>query len=201
MLVVSASATIEDATPDAIRRLERVGRTCYKSESKIGGSSAAEFCTMLLKRGHLSVFDHASASVRFVVDRGISHEIVRHRIGVGYSQESTRYCNYSKNGIVTFVCPPFWGEGSGELSAWRGCMESAESAYLRLVRGGAKPEEARSVLPSSVKTELVATGTFTYWRHFFKLRTHKTAHPQMRQVAVPLLAEFKHRWAPVFEDL
>lgn len=135
---------------------------------------------------------------------GNSHEIVRHRIGVGYAQESTRYCNYSKGkfgGECTFIKPCFWSEDSDCFVSWKLAMESAEASYLNLLAAGAKPQEARSVLPNSLKTEIVVTGTFTYWRHFFKLRTDKAAHPQMREVAVPLLYSFANNWHAAFGDI
>ena len=204
MRIITASSTIEDWIPDAELRIEQVGRTCYKSEDKICEGSAEKFCRMIRDKGHLAMFDHVTASVRFVVDRGVSHEIVRHRIGVGYAQESTRYCNYSKGKFgkeCTFIRPCFWDESSEKHSMWREAMKRAEAFYLDLLEDGASPQEARSVLPNSLKTEIVVTGTFTYWRHFFKLRTSSAAHPQMREVTVPLLEEFVQRWPSVFDDL
>lgn len=204
MKIVSASAVIEDATPDALRRIEIVGRTCYKSEDRIAPGSDDKFVRMIRDKGHLAMLDHAHVSVRFIVDRGVSHEVVRHRVGVGYAQESTRYCNYSKDkfgGDVTFIRPCFWEAGTPLFEAWAAAMEHCENAYLMLVAMGAKPQEARSVLPNSLKTEIVVTGSFTYWRHFFKQRTDPAAHPQMREVTVPLLAEFLQRWPAAFDDL
>lgn len=204
MIIASPSAAIEDATPDALARIEAAGRTCYRSEDRIAPGSADKFVRMIRDKGHLAMLDHASASVRFVIDRGVSHEIVRHRIGVAYAQESTRYCNYSKGkfgGEVTFIRPLFWREGSHEFTAWEAAMRFAETAYLTLLKCGATPQEARSVLPTSVKTELVMTATFTAWRHFFRQRTDAAAHPQMREVTVPLLADFAARWPAAFDDL
>lgn len=204
MIVIPASATIEDATPEAIERIEKVGRTCYKSEARITEGSADAFVRMIRDRGHLAMLDHVTASVRFIVDRGVSHEIVRHRIGVGFAQESTRFCNYSKGqfgGELTFIRPLFWVDNPYSYHVWLRAMSDAEHHYLHLVKNGAKPQEARSVLPNSLKTDLVMTATFTAWRHFFRLRTDSAAHPQMREVTVPLLSEFRNRWAPAFDDL
>jgi len=206
MKIITASATIEDSTPNALQLIERAGRTCYKSEERITPDSADAFVRMIRDRGHMAMLDHAHASVRFIVDRGVSHEIVRHRIGVAYAQESTRFCNYSKGKYgseCTFIRPCFWLDlavhGSLMLK-WEDSCRAAETAYLELLSGGAKPQEARSVLPNSLKTELVMTASFTAWRHFFKQRTDKAAHPQMREVVVPLLAEFVERWPAAFDD-
>lgn len=135
---------------------------------------------------------------------GNSHELVRHRIGVGYAQESTRFCNYSKGKFgseCTFIKPCFWQQGHPMFAKWLTAMETAEAVYLDMLGHGAKPQEARSVLPNSLKTEIVVTGTFTYWRHFFKLRTTSAAHPQMLEVTLPLLSQFIELWAPVFDDI
>lgn len=209
MQIISASAVIEDATPDALRRIEIVGRTCYKSEDRIAPGSDDKFVRMIRDKGHLAMFDHVHVSVRFVVDRGVSHEIVRHRVGVGYAQESTRYCNYSKDKFgsgVTYIRPNFLNFDSTDPKMQRRCarwlraMEAAEQTYLEDLADDAKPQEARGYLPHFVKTEIVVTGSFTYWRHFFKQRTDPAAHPQMREVTVPLLAEFIQRWPAAFDD-
>lgn len=188
---------------DILRRVERVGRTCYKSEDLITDTSAPEFVAMLIKRGHEAMLEHESISVKFVVDRGVSHEIVRHRIAA-YAQESTRYCNYSKDKFgreLTFIRPCFWEDKPDLLKLWELAMEMAEAEYLSLVDDGAKPEEARSVLPNSLKTEIVVTMDLREWRHFFRLRTAPVAHPQMREVTIPLLAEMKTRLPVLFDDI
>lgn len=204
MKIIKPSATIEYYTPNALEQIERAGRTCYKSEDKITPGSAEKFCRMLREREHLAMFDHAYAAVRFIVDRGISHEVVRHRIGVGYAQESTRYVSYAKGkfgGECTFIKPSFWSEDDENYIHWYDAMYAAECSYLYLIKCGASPQEARSVLPNSTKTELMVTGTFTYWKHFFKLRSAKEAHPQMREVVIPLLRQFIELWPAAFEDL
>ena len=194
---------------EALKALERAGRTAYKSEDKITEDSAEKFVAMVIRRGHTSVLEHCSASVRIICDRGVTHEIVRHRIGVAYTQESTRFCNYGTgdDGVV-FISPCFWlaNDPSSDILLaarvwWEEAMNNAESAYLRLLDCGATPQEARSVLPNSLKTEIVCTFTFRAWRHFFGLRTAKGAHPQMRQIAVPLLAEFRRLIPVVFDDI
>jgi thymidylate synthase (FAD) len=201
--IINASYEVIYAPTDVLERIELAARTCYKSEDDIAPGTASKMVHMLRDRGHFAMFDHVSASVRFVVDRGVSHELVRHRIAA-YAQESTRYCNYSKGkfgGELTFISPCFWGRGSFMRDTWVEAMLNCESLYLTMVHNGASPQEARSVLPNSLKTEIVATLDFTAWRHVFRLRTSKAAHPQMREVMVPLLADFTQRWPEVFNDI
>lgn len=215
MLLVKPSAKIEMITPDALALIEKCGRVCYKSEDKITSDSAEKFVKMIIDRGHETVLEHASATVRFIVDRGVSHELVRHRIA-SFSQESTRYCDYEA-GHISFMIPPWvemmsgeyncnihFSDYSKEISAedkqWLDAMIQAELVYKRLRSAGWKPEQARSVLPNSLKTEIAMTANFREWRHFFKLRTAAAAHPQMREVTIPLLEDFK-RAVPVIFDI
>lgn len=203
MIVVEPSATLLAGTmrgQDALKAIEMAGRLSWKSEGKATEDSAAPFVKMLIRAGHESVLEHVSASARFVVDRGVSHEIVRHRLAA-YTQESTRYCNYSKSNEIAFVRPLFWQYGDGFYEKWEYACTICERVYLCLIRDGATPQEARAVLPNSLKTELVMTANLREWRHFFTLRTAPAAHPQMRQVVVPLLAEFKAAFPIVFDDI
>lgn len=186
-----------------LQKLELAGRVCYKSEEKITPDSAAGFVGRILKSGHESVLEHEKLTVRLVCDRGVSHEIVRHRIA-SYSQESTRYCNYSKDKYrreLTFIRPFFWESDPEKFEVWKKAMQSAEDAYLALTDLGATAQEARSVLPNSLKTELVMTMDLREWRHFFRLRTAPAAHPQMREVALPLLEAFRQTVPVVFDQL
>ena len=186
-----------------LSQLERIGRVCYKSEQNISKDSAKKFIQGIIKSGHESVIEHCSITVKFICDRGVSHEIVRHRIA-SYSQESTRYCNYSKDQFgneITVIKPCFWDESSPNYLIWKKQMESIEKAYFDLLANGAKPEEARSILPNSLKTEIVVTMNLREWRHFFKLRTSRRAHPQMREVAIMLLENFKTTLPTIFEDI
>lgn len=191
---------------EVLRAIEAAGRTCYKSEDKITEDSAEAFVRNIIRRGHESVLEHMSFSVRFVVDRGVSHELVRHRMS-SFSQESTRYCNYSGDRFgseITVVEPPFFGSGEAWLPkyyVWKKACKAAEESYFDLLSMGATPQEARTVLPTSLKTELVMTCNLREWRHFLRLRTSKAAHPQMREVTVPLLAELKERIPVVFDDI
>jgi thymidylate synthase (FAD) len=144
-----------------------------------------------------------SATVRLICDRGVSHEIVRHRL-CSFSQESTRYANYSKEKFgneITVIHPYFWDDGSEPFWEWQKAMEACEKAYLNLLNGGAKAQEARSVLPNSLKTDIVVTANMREWRHIFKLRCGKAAHPQMRQSMLPVLNEFHTRIPVLFDEL
>ena len=186
-----------------LRSIERIGRVCYKSENRTTEDSAASFIRRILKRGHESVIEHEKISVLVVCDRGVSHEIVRHRIA-SYSQESTRYCNYHNESFgseLTFIRPLFWAEGSPEYDLWLKTMETVEQAYNALIASGAKPEQARSILPNSLKTELIMTMNLREWRHFFRLRTSPGAHPQMREIAIPLLNTFQTLVPVIFDDI
>lgn len=185
---------------DLLKRIEAAGRTCYKSEAKITHDSAINFVKRIIKSGHQSVIEHEKISVRITCDRGVTHEIVRHRLA-SYSQESTRYCNYGNSGELTFIKPCFWKEDSKEYKLWESAMQSAEKTYLELIKMGAKPQEARDVLPNSLKTEIVVTMNLREWRHFFKMRTDTAAHPQMREIAIPLLLEFREIIPVVFDDI
>lgn len=183
--------------------IERAGRVCYKSEGRISNGSSEKFIRGIIKRGHESVIEHVSITVRVICDRGVTHEIVRHRIA-SYSQESTRYCNYATDKFsneITVIKPLFWKEGTKEYETWKQGMENCEEAYFRLIHLGASPQEARSVLPNSLKTEIYMTMNFREWRHFFALRCSSAAHPQMHQVANMILNQFKERYPLFVEDI
>lgn len=198
MKIVEPSVSLEWITPTPLQAIERAGRVCYKSEDKITDTSAETFCKMIYQRGHESVVEHAVASIRIVCDRGVSHEIVRHRIA-SYSQESTRYCNYTKEKFgneISVIKPP--GMLPVAEVAWEDAMLAAEKAYVRMTSNGATPQIARSVLPTCLKTELVMTANFREWRHFLKLRTDKAAHPQMREVALMIQAILAEKCPFVF---
>ncbi len=206
-------ASFEILTPinreEIIKDIERIGRTCYKSEDKITNDSATDFVKLIITRGHESVLEHKIISVKFICDRGVSHEIVRHRIA-SYAQESTRYCNYSKDKFgneITVIEPLFFKHediSSGDTCKrcqWEKAMKSAEKWYFSLLKEGASAQEARSVLPNSLKTEIVVTMNLREWRYFLKLRTSEKAHPQMRELTVPLLNTFKEYLPEIFNDI
>lgn len=201
------NADVEFITPidgaAILKRLEQCGRVCYKSEAKITDTSAPAFVAGIIKRGHEAVLEHCSFTVKFICDRGVSHEIVRHRVA-SYCQESTRYCNYSKEGFgseITVIKPCFLLPYTDGFNLWEeGCL-FAEQTYFNLLECGCSPQEARSVLPNSLKTEVVMTANIREWRHFLKLRCSPAAHPQMREVALILLDKL-HSLIPVcFDDI
>lgn len=183
MRIVEPSAELLWITPNAAQIIELAGRTCYKSEDRITDDSAATFVRMLIERGHEAVIEHACASFRIITDRGITHEIVRHRIA-SYAQESTRYCNYGKEKFgreIAVIQPPDLTPDAE--AAWRASCESAEAAYFQMLDAGATPQMARAVLPTCLKTEIVMTANFREWRHYLTLRLAKAAHPQIIEVS------------------
>lgn len=209
MKIINAYYVIEEEldAKKIMTTIERAGRTCYKSESNISDGSAERFIAAILKRGHESVIEHEKITVRFICDRGVTHELVRHRIA-SYSQESTRYCNYSNDKFgneLTFIKPCFWDEDNPQDKAkydlWLESMAFIEKQYNSMIEMGAKPEEARSILPNSLKTEIVVTMNLREWRHYFKLRTAPAAHPQIREISNMLLAELKEKLPVIFDDL
>lgn len=183
-----------------IKLLERAGRTCYKSENKITEKSAEDFLKHIIANGHEAVLEHFSFTVKFVCDRGVSHETVRHRIA-SFCQESTRYCNYGKENQIKVIEPMFFEKGTEEYKAWYRACCCAEESYLLLLQKGRTPQEARTVLPNSLATELVMTANIREWRHFLKLRTSPAAHPQMVQIAKMLLNECVSEMPVLFKDL
>ena len=211
MNLTKPSVEIIDMKPyeEMIKKIEKIGRVCYKSESNISDGSAERFISNILKRGHESVIEHEAITVRMLCDRGITHEIVRHRIA-SYSQESTRYCNYAgdKFGNEITVIDIAGGfdydlnkeEDLKKYEAWMRAMENAEKSYFEMLELGATPQEARSVLPNSLKTEIVMTMNLRAWRNFFRLRCDHHAHPQMREVANIALAVFKEKLPVFFSD-
>lgn len=212
MNVIKPSIEIIDMKnyDDMIRKIEKIGRVCYKSEGKITDESAERFIRNILKRGHESVIEHEAVTVRMICDRGITHEIVRHRIA-SYSQESTRYCNYAGdkfNNQVTVIdlASGFEYDLSDEndrakYEVWTEAMENAEKSYFRMLELGATPQEARSILPNSLKTEIVVTMNLRSWRNFFHLRCDSHAHPQMREIANIALGVFKEKLPVFFSDM
>ncbi|WP_317368261.1 FAD-dependent thymidylate synthase [uncultured Tyzzerella sp.] len=209
MNIIKPSYVIEQELNEGemLKAIERAGRTCYKSENLVSEESAKKFVTNILKLGHESVIEHEKITVRIICDRGVTHEIVRHRIA-SYSQESTRYCNYCNDRFgneLTFIEPCFFSSDSEQdiknKQIWLDTMATIEKNYNMLIENGAKPEEARAILPNSLKTEIVVTMNLRAWRHFFKLRADKSAHPQIREISTMILNEFKEKLPVIFGDL
>lgn len=205
MRIVQPGAELLSVTPHAERLIEAAGRTCYKSTAAdISLDCARRFVRGLVDRGHESVLEHASATFRITCDRGISHELVRHRIA-SFSQESTRYCNYGGGkfgGEIAVVEPP--GLDASQHAAWLGTVQRAEMAYLKMAELGCSPQIARSVLPTCLKTELVMTANFREWRHVIRLRALGAAgvpHPQVVPIARSILEQLWREAPSAFEDL
>ena len=200
-----------------LQHIEKIGRVCYKSEDYIteDGESARKFVAMLIRNGHEAMIEHSFLSVKFTVDRGVSHELVRHRIA-SFAQESTRYCNYAKDKFGAecafidlepgIMLDNKMKKMSGEeialvMAEWTSAMEDAERHYMRLLELGATPQIARAVLPNSTKTEITVSANYREWRNFFKLRVPADVHPQMREVTIPLLRELKEMIPVIFDDI
>ena len=199
MIIIDQDWTWLKKPNSALELIEVAGRTCYKSEDKITKNTSKTFAKMLLSRGHESVIEHSIASVRFITNRGVTHELVRHRIA-SYSQESTRYVSYS--GDIEFIRPVWWNDWSEtEQRYWENAMKIAEDSYHALLNQGSRPEQAREILPNSVKTEIVMTANLREWRHVFRLRCASAAHPQMRSLMKSCLEGFIAEVPVIFDDI
>jgi len=207
MRIIPPSFEILSSTPNMELLIENAIRCAYKSEDRIEEGSAAKIIEHIKSLKHESTLEHTAITVKFITDRGVTHELVRHRI-CSFTQESTRYCNYSKGkfgGEITVIEPFFWAGGDeyseSKYDVWKNACLSAEAMYLSLLVQGAKAQEARSVLSNSLKTEIVVTANVREWRKIFSLRTSKEAHPQIRQIMCPLLGVMRKRWPTLFCDV
>lgn len=210
MLMIKAKTeiltNISEGGIEELKLIELIGRTCYKSEDKIAedGSTAKKFVKQLINSGHEAMLEHSLLTVKFTVDRGITHELVRHRL-FSFAQESTRYCNYSKDKFgnqITFIVPRYLD--FEKLYEWKKACIEAEEAYFKLLEEGCTPQEARAVLPNSTKSDIIVSGNYRQWRHFFNLRAVEVTgkvHPQMKEVTIPLLEEVHNRIPIVFDDI
>lgn len=188
---------------EILKLIELAGRTCYKSHDLITPDSAKNFVSKIAQRGHESVIEHYNITVRFICNRGFTHELVRHRLAA-YSQESTRYCNYTKDKFgseITVIKPFEIEEGTKEYELWKTAMENSEKSYMAMMENGSKPENARGVLPIDIKTEIVITTNLREWKHIFKLRTSPAAHPSMRELMIPLAREFQKKIPAIFDKV
>ena len=189
---------------DDLRKIIRAYGVCYQSDKDIANVSG--WIQEKVKTGHESPLEHVSISVDIVCDRAIANELVRHRIA-SYSQESTRYCNYSKDKFgneLTFIQPPWYDINPELTKVFYDAMSEAEAKYFEMLENGAKPEEARAVLPLGLKTEIITTANLREWRHIFQLRAADMtgkAHPQIKEIMVPLLKEFIKMYPGVFDDI
>jgi len=201
MKIIKPEVFFRWVSPDPERSIEEAARLCYKTEGAITRDSHVAMIRKLVKLGHTAMLEHATASFRFIYDRGVSHEHVRHRLA-SYAQESTRYCNY---GVAKFgreigvIEPP--GLTSIQRIGWLKVCSVAEEVYMELIDSGCAPQIARSVLPTCLKTEVICTANMQEWRHIFTLRTNVKAHTQIREVMYPALI-ILHSYCPtIFEDI
>jgi thymidylate synthase (FAD) len=242
MKIIDQSYEILSIPKNPLYLIEKSGRVCYKSENKIGcteshddsgicsdalidsgkcintncnAHSSHKLVRMLRDKGHHAMIEFGDITVKFITNRGVSHELVRHRVGVSHSQESTRYVKYDGN--MEFIRPVWITQSYADTTflpedLWRcddknpehvfvsSCIKS-EMTYDLLLSQGWRPEQAREVLPNSLKTEIVAKANYREWRHILKLRTSKQAHPQMRGLVLPLLDELKTKIPVIFDDM
>lgn len=183
---------------DMIKDIERIARTCYKSEDKITNNSAEKFVKMLVDRGHHAMIEMGHITVKFITNRGVTHELVRHRL-CSFAQESTRYVRY-KN--VQFIKPVWWDDMPGESQyIWIEACKNSEVKYRVLIAQGQRPEQARDVLNNALKTEIVVSANLREWRHIFQLRTSPKAHPQIRELMLPLLNELQELVPVIFDGI
>jgi len=206
MRIIPASFSIEsEIDGDKILKwLELCARNCYKSEDGVDDDKTEVFLKKrILDTGHHAMLEHHMISVRFIVDRGVTHEIVRHRLA-SYAQESTRYCNYSKlkfdQQITVVDIRPYCKTGKGR-EIWMDLQQASEKAYFAMLEAGEKPQIARSCLTNSLKAEIIMSANVREWMHFFKMRASKYAHPQMREVACPLLREFRTKIPVIYDEV
>lgn len=193
---------VSEGGKEELRRIELAARTCYKSEGAITEGSAERLVRKLVESGHEAMLEHSQLSVKFIVDRGISHEIVRHRMA-SFAQESTRYCSYNKDkfgGQISAIVPSQL-EDDMDIYHVKVAYAACEDAYMYLLSRGVSPQIARCVLPTGLKTEVVVTCNYREWRHIFQLRCAKDAHPQIREVMCLLLDELKRKIPVIFDDI
>ncbi len=185
----------------ALQLIEGIGRVSHRSEDAMTAESYRRFIpAVVLQHGDWSIVEHISASVEFLVDRGISHEIVRHRIA-SYTQESTRFVNYAKKQVLPFIRPLGIQVESHNEKIFKHDIKESVNAYEALLAGGATPQIARSVLPNALATKLIMTCNLRNWRNFLIKRTTKETHPEMRRVTDPLLVSFKAEYPYIFDDI
>lgn len=202
MKVIEPSYEIEsEIVPFNIyHNLENIARTCYKSEPN---GNPENFIKRLIDDGHEAMIEHEHMTVRFIHNRGFTHELVRHRIA-SYAQESTRYCNYAKEKFgneLTFI-KPYWFDRQNTLlqnrQRWLDITEGIEDIYLEMTHLGMSAQAARGILPNDIKTEIVITANLREWRNIFKLRCDRAAHPDMRRVMIPLYTELRNLLPHIF---
>ena len=213
MKIINQYHEILGLPENTLQIMEKAGRTCYKSENKITSDSSKKFVGMLVRQGHHAMIEFSDIIVKLVTNRGVTHELVRHR-HCSFAQESTRYVKYE--GEMEFIKPVWckdhllgrWPEkapvppgASPSEQVWMTAMERAELDYKTLLENGWKAQHAREILPNSLKTEIVMKANIREWRHIFGLRCAKASHPQMVELMRPLLKEVQEKIPVVFDDL
>ncbi len=183
-----------------LKKIEWAARFSHATEDAQTDDSWERFLrAVVIQHGDWSVVEHASVSVDFLVDRGVTHELVRHRL-FGFTQSSTRFINYAKKMPPSFVYPD--GGVPEEMDTdWLQAIEYAEVKYVKLIAKGWPPQKARSVFPNALSSRILVTGNLRNWRHALIMRTTRETHPQFRQVSLPLLAQFQERIPILFEDI
>lgn len=201
MKLIEPSAEIIHVSGD-LKTIELSARNCYKSEDRISDdySSAEKLVGVLNDHGHYAMFEFVDVTVRFITDRAIANEIVRHRIA-SYAQSSTRYINYKKKDME-FI-EPYWAKHMNTYDplGFESMCKQAEENYIELIEQGRSPQEARDILPLCLKTELIMKTNLRSWKNFFEQRTSPAAHPEMRRITIPLLKEFQNRIPIIFDDI
>ena len=187
-----------------LKRIEKIARTCYKSEDKISedDSSARKLVTNLINSKHEAMLEFVDITVKFTCSRSIAQEITRHRLA-SFAMESQRFCAYNKDKFgneVTFVLPS-WVNDNESTELFIQTLKNTELTYFELLNKGLKAQEAREILPNATKTELNMKANLREWRHFFNLRCSQAAHPDIRVLALDLLKQFHDRIPIIFDDL
>lgn len=204
MKIINPSAAItflnkSDAAED-MKKIERAGRLCYRSDNLITEDSYEKFIKGIVKSGHESVIEHVNVTVNIVCSRATSHQIVRHRLA-SYSQESQRYVNYTKERHGEEIAYVFLGGERGVPESMLGFLEVLEKGYFQLITEGLKAEDARAILPNCTRTEMVMTANLREWRHFLNVRLGKGAQDEIKYIAQILLKQFYEYYPPIFEDI
>lgn len=206
MKIVSPSVQI--LTPldgeQILRHIENCGRTCYQSYENKNEESHKKMIAMLIKSGHESVLEHFSISVKILTNVSCYKDITRHRAGTAFSIESTRFCSYNKDKFgneLKFLKPVNIQEGTDEYTVWQNCMQNIEDSYKEMANLGCKPDQLRMILPHSIAAEVCMTANLRAWRHIFKMRCAKAAHPDVQVVMKMVLKEFHDKIPVVFDDL
>ena len=199
MKLINQSHEILSYPNDTLKTIESIGRTCYKSQAKMTVDSHKDFVNRLINNNHDAMLEFSDLTVKFITNRGVSHELVRHRMS-SFAQESTRYVKYQ--GVMEFIKPIWWNKSNlvSKIIFWLS-LTLCQIAYLSLLIASWSPQKAREVLPNALKTEIVLKANMREWRHIFKLRCHKSAHPQMRALMLPLLEELKEKIPVIFDDI